>query len=189
MFVNAFRLPDHSHWGRTHVWKDAAETKKSLGRSKRRRSLALPYMLRNVVPGCGRVPWQRLTVRAHVTVRTIRSQTTFAFSIITFPSFPTNLDEFCYWQFHSIFTLHRQKFCELLTPTNFFQTLHPSISAWTTHGLPLMTSPNKTTTVLIRRNAPTDSCHNLTALMRRCTKTSFLLTPHNMCSQKFRQPA
>ena len=33
------------------------------------------------------------------------------------------------------------------------------------------------TTVLIRRNAPTDSCHNLTALMPRCTKTSFLITP------------
>ena len=33
-------------------------------------------------------------------------------TIITFPSFPTNLDEFCYWQFHSIFTLHRQKFGE-----------------------------------------------------------------------------
>ena len=34
------------------------------------------------------------------------------------------------------------------------------------------------TTVLIRRNAPTDSCHNFTALMPRCTKTSFLITPH-----------
>ena len=33
------------------------------------------------------------------------------------------------------------------------------------------------TTVLIRRNAPTDSCHNLTALMSHCTKT-FLLTPY-----------
>ena len=71
--------------------------------------------------------------------------------------------------------------CELLipqAPTNFFQTLHPSISAWTTHRLPLITSPSKMTTVLIRRNAPTYSCRNLTALMPRCTKTSFLITPH-----------
>ena len=77
--------------------------------------------------------------------------------------------------------------CELLipqAPTNVFQTLHPSISAWTTHALPLMTTPSK-----IRRNAPTDSCHNLTALMPRCTKTSFLITLYYMCSQKFRQPA
>ena len=40
------------------------------------------------------------------------------------------------------------------------------------------------TTVLIRRNAPTDGCHNLTALMPRCTKTSFLLTPHYICAHR-----
>ena len=40
------------------------------------------------------------------------------------------------------------------------------------------------TTVLIRRNAPTDSCHNLTALMPRCTKTSFLITPHYICAHR-----
>ena len=40
------------------------------------------------------------------------------------------------------------------------------------------------TTVLIRRNASNDSCHNLTALMPRCTKTSFLLTPHYICSHR-----
>ena len=34
------------------------------------------------------------------------------------------------------------------------------------------------TTILLLRNAPTDSCHNLT----RCTKTSFLLTPHYICA-------
>ena len=92
-------------------------------------------------------------------------------TIITFLSFPTNLDKICYWQFHSIFTLHRQKVCEfflnfsyLRLPTNFFQTWHPSISAWTTHRLSLITPPSKMTTVLIHRNAPTDSCHNFTAL-------------------------
>ena len=114
----------------------------------------------------------------------VRSHLHFSLAtIITFPSFPTNLDEICYWQFYSIFTLHRQKTCEkkgeLLipqAPTNFFPTLHPSISAWTTNGLPLITSPSKLATV-IRRNAPTDSCHNLAALMPRCIKTSFLLTP------------
>ena len=37
------------------------------------------------------------------------------------------------------------------------------------------------TTALIRRNAPPDSCHNVTALLPRCTKTSFLLTPHYIC--------
>jgi hypothetical protein len=67
-------------------------------------------------------------------------------------------------------------------PTNFFQTLHHSISAWTTHGMPLITSPSKMTTVLICRNAPTDSCRNLTALMPRCMKTSFLITPHYICA-------
>ena len=79
------------------------------------------------------------------------------------------------------------KISELLipqAPTNFFQTLHPSISAWTTHGLPLITSPSKMTTVLIRRNAPTDSCRNLTALMPRCTKTSFLITLHYICAHR-----
>ncbi|KAK2180890.1 hypothetical protein NP493_422g02037 [Ridgeia piscesae] len=40
------------------------------------------------------------------------------------------------------------------------------------------------TTVLIRRNAPTDSRHNLTALMPRCTKTSFLITPHYICAHR-----
>ena len=69
-------------------------------------------------------------------------------------------------------------------PTNFFQTLHPSISTWTTHGLPLITSPSKMTTVLIRRNAPSDSCRNLTALMPRCTKTSFIITPHYICAHR-----
>ena len=48
-----------------------------------------------------------------------------------------------------------------------------------------MTSPGKTTTVLIRRNAPTHSCHSLTDLMPRCcTKTSFLITPHNTCAHR-----
>ena len=61
--------------------------------------------------------------------------------------------------------------------------LTPSISAWTTHGLSLITSPGKMTSVLIRRNAPTDSCHNLTALMPRCTKTSFIIITLHMCSQ------
>ena len=104
-----------------------------------------------------------------------------------FPSFPTNLGEICYWQFHNLFSIHIQTFCEThwnsihQAPTNFFQTLHPSISAWTTHGLPLITSPSKMTTVLIRRNAPNDRCHNLTALMPRCTKIKFLLTPHYIC--------
>ena len=77
--------------------------------------------------------------------------------------------------------------CQLLipqAPTNLFQTLHPSISVWTTHRLPLITSPSKMTTVLICRNAPTDSCHNLTALMPRCTKTSFLITPHYICAHR-----
>ncbi|KAK2193675.1 hypothetical protein NP493_8g03000 [Ridgeia piscesae] len=40
------------------------------------------------------------------------------------------------------------------------------------------------TTVLICRNAPTDSCRNLTALMPRCTKTSFLITPHYTCAHR-----
>ena len=72
-------------------------------------------------------------------------------------------------------------------PTNFFQTLHPSISFEI--RLSLITLPLMTT-VLIRRNAQSDSCHNLTALMPRCTKKiiSNQPTPH-MCSQKFRQPA
>ena len=69
-------------------------------------------------------------------------------------------------------------------PTNFIQTLLPSISAWTTHGFSLITSPSKMTTVLIRRNAPNDSCHNLTALMSRCTKTSFIITPHYTCAHR-----
>ena len=45
------------------------------------------------------------------------------------------------------------------------------------------------TTVLICRNAPTDSCHNLTAPMPRYTKTNFTHSTLHMCSQKFRQPA
>ena len=40
------------------------------------------------------------------------------------------------------------------------------------------------TTVLIRRNAPNDSCHNLTALMSRCTKTSLIITPHYICAHR-----
>ena len=40
------------------------------------------------------------------------------------------------------------------------------------------------TTVFIRRNAPNDSCHNLTALMPRCTKTSFIITPHYVCAHR-----
>ena len=43
---------------------------------------------------------------------------------------------------------------------------------------------SKMTTVLIRRNAPTDSCHNLTALMPRWTKTSFIITPHYICAHR-----
>ena len=54
----------------------------------------------------------------------------------------------------------------------------------TNHGLPLITSQSKMTTVLIRRNAPTDSCHNLTALMPRCTKTSFIINPHYICAHR-----
>ena len=64
-----------------------------------------------------------------------------------------------------------------LTPLHFCLN-HP------THGLPLITSPSKMTTVLIRRNAPTDSCHSLTALMPRCTNTSFLITPHYICAHR-----
>ena len=47
------------------------------------------------------------------------------------------------------------------------------------------------TTVLIRRNAPTDSCRNLTVLMPRCTKTSFLITTHYiiMCSDNLQNAA
>ena len=50
-----------------------AETKdKLLRRSKRHRSLALPYMSRYFVPGDVRGAWQRLAVRARVAVhRTI----------------------------------------------------------------------------------------------------------------------
>ena len=62
--------------------------------------------------------------------------------------------------------------------------LTPSISAWTAHGLSLITSSSKMTTVLIRRNAPNDSCHNFTALMSRCTKTSFIITPHYKCAHR-----
>ena len=40
------------------------------------------------------------------------------------------------------------------------------------------------TTVLISRNVPTDSCHNLAAMMPRCTKTSFLVTPHYICAHR-----
>ena len=79
------------------------------------------------------------------------------------------------------------QFFELLipqAPTNFCQNLHPSISAWTTHGLSLITSPSKMPTVLIRRNAPNDSCHNLTALMSLCTQTSFIITPHYICAHR-----
>ena len=47
-----------------------------------------------------------------------------------------------------------------------------------------ITSPSKMTTVLIRRNAPTDSCRNSTALVPRCTKTSFLITPHYICAHR-----
>ena len=47
-----------------------------------------------------------------------------------------------------------------------------------------MTSPSKITNVLIRRNAPNDSCRNLTALMSRCTKTSFIITPHYICAHR-----
>ena len=75
-------------------------------------------------------------------------------------------------------SIHRRsvKIRELLipqAPTNIFQTFHPSISAWTTHGLPLITSPSKRTTVLIRRNAPTDSCHNLKFLCHTAQKHNF----------------
>ena len=46
-----------------------AETRhKLLRRSKRHRSLALQYMLRNFVPDDGRGAWQRLAVHARVTV-------------------------------------------------------------------------------------------------------------------------
>ena len=34
------------------------------------------------------------------------------------------------------------------------------------------------------KNAPTDRCRNLTALMPRCTKTSFLITPHYICAHR-----
>ena len=40
------------------------------------------------------------------------------------------------------------------------------------------------TNVLIRRNAPNDSCRNLTALMSRYTKTSFIITPHYICAHR-----
>ena len=42
------------------------------------------------------------------------------------------------------------------------------------------------TNVLIRRNAPNDSCRNLTALMSRCTKTSFIIrNPDNVHNAAF----
>ena len=112
-----------------------------------------------------------------------RSQTTFAFSIgdhynVSFISYISWWDLLLTISQH----IYPQKTevlwecCEILitqAPTNFFPTLHPSISAWTTHGLPLIASPSKMTTVLIRRNAQTDSCHNLTALLPHCTKHHF----------------
>ena len=70
------------------------------------------------------------------------------------------------------------KFSYLRLPQTSFQ--HPSILHFCLNHprIAPITSPSKMTTVLIRRNAPTDSCHNLTALMPRCTKTQFLLNPH-----------
>ena len=85
------------------------------------------------------------------------------------------------WAIHDILTPQ--------SPTNFFPNLHPSIFAWTTHGLPLITSPSEVTTVLIRRNAPTDSCHNLTALMHAVQNIISTHSTLHMCSQKFRQSA
>ena len=39
-------------------------------------------------------------------------------------------------------------------------------------------------TTLIYRNPPTVLCHNLTALMPRCIKTSFLVIPHYICAHR-----
>ena len=100
---------------------------------------------------------------------TCRNQTTFAFSI---------------GDHYNVSFISCRELLIPQAPTNFFQTLHPSISAWTTHELPMITSPSKMITVLICRNAPTDSCRNLTALIPSCTKTSFLITPHYICAHR-----
>ena len=52
-------------------------------------------------------------------------------TIITFPSFPTNLDEICYWQFHSIFTLHRPKFFEKFMDFSHFRLQQTSFKPYT----------------------------------------------------------
>ena len=72
--VNTFRLPDHIPWVSTSRCETIRLKKrdKFLRRSKRHRSLALPYMLRNILPGDCRGAWQTLAVRAPVAVgRTI----------------------------------------------------------------------------------------------------------------------
>ena len=74
VFVNTLRLPDHIPWVSTPRCETIRPKKrdKFLRRSKRHLSLALPYMLRNVLPGDCRGAWQRLAVRARVAVgRTI----------------------------------------------------------------------------------------------------------------------
>ena len=76
------------------------------------------------------------------------------------------------WTFN---TSGSHKLVSNLTPLNFCLNVH---------GLSLITSPSKMTTILIRRNAPHDSCHNWTALMPRCTKTSFIITPHYICAHR-----
>jgi hypothetical protein len=70
VFVNTFRLPDHIPWVSTPRCETIRPKRdRFLRRSKRHRSLALPYMLRNVLPGDCRGAWQR---RAPVAVgRTI----------------------------------------------------------------------------------------------------------------------
>ena len=62
----------------------------------------------------------------------IWSQTIFAFSIADhITSFPTNLGELCYWQFHGIFTLHRQKFCGKFVNFSFLRLPQTSFEPYT----------------------------------------------------------
>ena len=70
VFVNTFRLPDHIPYVSTPRCETIRPKRdRFLRGSKRHRSLALPYMLRNVLPGDCRGAWQR---RAPVAVgRTI----------------------------------------------------------------------------------------------------------------------
>ena len=60
------------------------------------------------------------------------------FPIITCPSFPTNFVDICYWQFHIIFTFHRQMFlkhswnCHTSRSNIFLSNLTP-LHFWLNH--------------------------------------------------------